>query len=62
MYLRDSYDPQKKQGTKTGCGQNNGNTKKLGNIICDGYIERTSVGNTEYSSVCLRSVVFVSVH
>jgi hypothetical protein len=27
--------------------QNNGNTNKLRIIICVGYIERTSVGNTE---------------
>jgi hypothetical protein len=30
--------------------QNNENTKKLRNIICVCYIERTSVGNTECSS------------
>jgi hypothetical protein len=29
-------------------GQNNGNTKKLRNRICVGYIEITAVGNTEY--------------
>jgi hypothetical protein len=28
----------------------NGNTKKLRNRICVVYIERISVGNTEYSS------------
>jgi hypothetical protein len=27
-----------------------------------GYIERTSAGKTECSSVCLHSVVLVSVH
>jgi hypothetical protein len=44
-------------------GQNNGNTKKLKNIICVSYIESTSIGNTECSySVCLHSVVLVSVH
>ena len=44
-------------------GQNNGNTKKVRNRICVGYIGRTSVGNTECSSsVCLHSVVLVSVH
>jgi hypothetical protein len=42
--------------------QNNGNIKKLTNRICVGYIERTSFGNTEYSSICLHSVVLVSVH
>jgi hypothetical protein len=31
-------------------------------IVCVGYIERTSVGNTECSAVCLHSVVLVSVH
>jgi hypothetical protein len=41
--------------------QNNGNTKKLRNRICVGYIDRTSVGNTECSSVCLHYVVLVSV-
>jgi hypothetical protein len=47
----------------TGGRQNNRNTKKLRNRICVGYIERTSVGNTESCfSVCLHSVVFVSVH
>jgi hypothetical protein len=31
-------------------------------FVCFGYIERTSVGNTECaSSVCLHCVVFVSV-
>jgi hypothetical protein len=41
-------------------GQNNGNIKKLGNKICVGYTERTSVGNIECSStVCLQSVVLV---
>jgi hypothetical protein len=45
-----------------GGGQNNGNTKKLRNNICVGYIERTSVCNIECcSSVCLHSVVLVSV-
>jgi hypothetical protein len=43
----------------TGDGQNNGNSKKLRNIICIGYIERTSLGNTECSSVCLHSVAIV---
>jgi hypothetical protein len=33
--------------TFTGGEQNNGSTEKLGNRICVGYIERTSVGNTE---------------
>jgi hypothetical protein len=38
-------------------GQNNGNTNKLRNGICVGYIERTSVGNTECSSsLCLHCV------
>jgi hypothetical protein len=47
----------------TGGEQNNGNTKKLRNEICVGYIERTSVGNTECcSSICLHSVVLISVH
>jgi hypothetical protein len=36
--------------------------KKLKNRICVGYFERTSVGNTEYSSICLHSVVLMSVH
>jgi hypothetical protein len=36
-------------------------TKKLRTRICVGYIEGTSVGNTECSSVCLHSVVLVSV-
>jgi hypothetical protein len=41
-------------------GQNNGRNKKLRNRSCVGYIERISVGNTEYSSsVCLQSVVLV---
>jgi hypothetical protein len=44
----------------TGGEQNNGNTKKLRNVICVGYIEITSVANTESSSsVCLHSVVLV---
>jgi hypothetical protein len=47
---------------QTSYKQNNGNTKKLKNNICVGYIERTSVGNTECSSVYLYSVVHVSVH
>jgi hypothetical protein len=38
-------------------GRNNGNTKKLRIRICVGYIERTSVGNTVRSSVCLHSAV-----
>jgi hypothetical protein len=46
----------------TGGGQNNGNTKHLRNRICVGYIERTTVGNTECPRVCLHSVVLVSVH
>jgi hypothetical protein len=46
----------------TGDGQSNGNTKKLRTRICVGYIKRTSVGNTECCSVCLQSVVIVSVH
>jgi hypothetical protein len=42
--------------------QNNGNTTKLRNSTCVAYIERTSVGNNECSSsVCLHSVVLVSV-
>jgi hypothetical protein len=39
--------------------------KKNGGIqfICVGYTERTSVGNTECpSSVCLESVMLVSIH
>jgi hypothetical protein len=28
-------------------------------IVSADYIERTSVGNTEYSSICLHSVVLV---
>jgi hypothetical protein len=40
--------------------------EKLRNLgiefVCVGYNERTSVGNTEYtSSICLHSVVLVSV-
>jgi hypothetical protein len=27
--------------------------------ICVGYIERTSAGNTEYSSICLHHVVLM---
>jgi hypothetical protein len=47
----------------TGSGQNNGNTKKFKNRICVGFVGTTSVGNTEYSSsICLQSVVLVSVH
>jgi hypothetical protein len=46
----------------TGAGQNNGNTKKLRNRICVGYIDRTSVDNTECSSICLHSVVLMSVN
>jgi hypothetical protein len=46
----------------TGGGQNNVNTTKLRNRICVGYIESTSVSNTECYSVCLHSVVLVSVH
>jgi hypothetical protein len=30
--------------------------------VCVGYIERTSVGNTECSSVYVHSVMLVSVH
>jgi hypothetical protein len=49
--------------TGTEGGQNSGNTTKLRNRICVGYIERTSVGNTERSSsICLHSVVFMQVH
>jgi hypothetical protein len=44
-----------------GGGQNNWNTKKLKSRICVGYIERTSVGNTERSFVCLHSILPVSV-
>jgi hypothetical protein len=40
-----------KQLTTSGDGQNNGNTKKLRNRIYVGYIETTSVGSTECSSV-----------
>jgi hypothetical protein len=43
-------------------GQNNGNNEELRNRICVGYIDRTSGGNTECSTVCLLSVVLVSVH
>jgi hypothetical protein len=32
--------------------QNNGNSKKLRNRICVGYIERNLVGKTDCSSVC----------
>jgi hypothetical protein len=39
-----------------------GNTKQLRNRICVGYIERTLVGNTGCSSLCLHYVVLVSVH
>jgi hypothetical protein len=47
----------------TGCGQNNGNTKKSRNTICVGYIERTLVDNTKCPpSICLHSIVLVSVH
>jgi hypothetical protein len=46
----------------TGVGQNNVNTKKLRNRIHFGYIERTSVGNTECSFICKHSVVLVSMH
>jgi hypothetical protein len=47
----------------TGGGQNNGRTKKFRNRIYVGYIERTSVGNTAYSSsVRLHSVVLAPVH
>jgi hypothetical protein len=49
-------------GICTGGGKNNGNNKKLRNKICVDYIERTSAGNTECSSVCLHSVVLVSVN
>jgi hypothetical protein len=42
--------------------QNNRNIKKLRIKICVGYIERITVGNAEYSSFCLHSVVLVSVH
>jgi hypothetical protein len=42
-------------------GQNDGNTKKLRDRICVGYIQRASVGNTECSSV-LRCVMLTSVH
>jgi hypothetical protein len=31
-------------------------------FVCVSYIERTSVGYTEYSSICLHSVVLVSVY
>jgi hypothetical protein len=44
-------------------GQNNGNIKKLRNKMFVGYTERTSVGNSEWSSsVCLHFVALVSVH
>jgi hypothetical protein len=42
----------------TGGGQNTGNTKKLRDRICVGYIERASAGNIECSSV-LHSVVLM---
>jgi hypothetical protein len=43
--------------------QNNGNTKKLCIRMYVGYIDRTSVDNTECSSsVCLQFVVLVSVY
>jgi hypothetical protein len=51
----------KKRPIYTGGGQNNGHTKKLRNRICVSYSERNSDGNTECSSVCLHSVVLVSV-
>jgi hypothetical protein len=37
-------------------------TKKFRKKICIGYSEKTSVGNTECSSICLYSVVLVPVH
>jgi hypothetical protein len=40
-------------------GQNNGSTKKVRNVMCIGYIERASVGETEYFPVFLHSVAFV---
>jgi hypothetical protein len=46
----------------TECGQNYGNTKKLRNIIYVNYTERTSVGNTERSSVRLRTLLLGLVH
>jgi hypothetical protein len=39
--------------------QNNGNTKKLRNVLCVDYIERTLAGNTECSSICLHYVLCV---
>jgi hypothetical protein len=41
-----------------------GNTKKLEKeFVCAGYIEKTSVSNTKYSSsVCLPSVLLLSMH
>jgi hypothetical protein len=44
-----------------GSGQNNGNTKKLRHRICVSYTEKTSVGNSEYSSICLHSAALMSV-
>jgi hypothetical protein len=65
-FSQGKYVISSKGGTRnkaiTGGGQNNGNTKKLRNRICVGYTERTSVGSTECSSVCLYSVAFESVH
>jgi hypothetical protein len=46
-------------GRNTGSEQNNGNTTKLRNIMFVGHIERTSIDNTEYSSVCLHPVALV---
>jgi hypothetical protein len=69
VFLSESENGKHKEAdicglTKYRGGQNtsNGNTKKLRNRMCVGCIERTLAGNTEYSSVCLHSVVLVSVH
>lgn len=50
-----------KPSSCTGGGQNNGNTKKLRNRICVTCIGTTSVSSTECFSICVHSVVLVSV-
>jgi hypothetical protein len=65
-YSASKNKPSKKLASSLECkrdGKNKGHTTNLRNRICVGYIERISVGNTEYpSSVYLYFVVIVKMH
>jgi hypothetical protein len=43
-------------------GENNGNTKKLRNIIYVCYTEKASFGNTEDSYISLHSLLLMPLH